>query len=293
MLGQRKSLIQVTNRATVDVVDEVKKVDIDIFKTGEEDVDSVTYQFKALSAGTPIENLFIDTNTGRMKFRIDVTTSTKGISSLVLDADTSITPQKVVDDLLTGLHHYEFELKLSDPSGTHTLNLQVVNYKTNNGKLELSAAGEAIPVSYENYLYKFHILVKNKNALKIVDIPQDTYQDALLNVAKLWLLSGKYDRVRHPDWAGFFDNHLRGYQMNDEGAKKVQEDLSQQIAAKIKDVLISGVEATPLPAERAWEVYVTATDMQTKLSTLSMNKKKASTVVSVDDDNIDNVTKLN
>lgn len=140
------------------------------------------------------------------------------------------------------------------------------------------------------YLNRF--LEKKVEEIKKVDIDifdedfkVDSYRDSLLNVIKLWLLSGKYDRVRQPNWAGFFDDRLRSYQMNSEGVQKVQEDLLNEINEKIPDVAITEVIAEPHLEDRGWSVSVTAIDSQTKIATNARDDKKATISFKIDDEN--------
>lgn len=95
------------------------------------------------------------------------------------------------------------------------------------------------------------------------DLKRDSYAAALLNTTKLWLLSGPYDRVRKPDWAGFFSKLLREYEMTDEGAAKVEKDLRAAVSGKITDVTIVDVKARPNPAGRSWDVNFSAYDSTT------------------------------
>lgn len=123
------------------------------------------------------------------------------------------------------------------------------------------------------------------------DFVQDSYGTALLNVTKLWLLSSRWDRVRRPDWAGFFDKRLREYKMNDEGAKKVEADLKNAIRNKIPDVVITNVEAVPKLTERGWEVGVDAVDTSTDV-TASMTSAEGRNRDFVSILNSDNITEI-
>lgn len=92
-----------------------------------------------------------------------------------------------------------------------------------------------------------------------------TYDKALLNATKLYLLSGRWDRVRQPGWAGFFDNLLREYPMNADGEKKVVEDLTENIKNKIAGVNITEVTAKANVISRSWDVGVSAIDTETNV----------------------------
>ena len=96
---------------------------------------------------------------------------------------------------------------------------------------------------------------------------RDNYGKALSNATKLWLLSGEYDRVRKPGWAGFFSKLLREYSMDEAGAANVVKDLKTAITGKISEVSILDVEAIPDVAARSWKIGVTALDEGTQIST--------------------------
>lgn len=284
MINPRRTAVTVANTNIVKRTEDIKKVDIDIFKSGESSIVSHTYSLQELVPGTPIKLLFIEENTGYMRFKINLDGKTKFVSKLILDSEEVIKPQLTVDEF--GLAHYEFGFKMKDPRGLHYMNLKVgVSKKDASGEIILDAQKNPIAESYINYLYKFHTLVRDKSQMSIVDIPVDSYRDSLLNVTKLWLLSGKYDRVRRPDWAGFFDDRLRRYPMNEEGARQVEKELMQAIATKIEDVLITDCKATPKLADRSWEVSVTSTDYKTQVSTLNLPETEKAVLINVNNEN--------
>lgn len=287
MIGVRKSAIDVSRTVTTARTEAIKKVDIDIFKTGETTVSSYSYKFKENTVNTPINLIYIDSDTGYMRFYIGINGVTKVVVNLVLDAKTKISPQLVTMD---GESRYEFGFKLTETKGSHFLTLKVGNVaKDADNNTRLTDQGEAIIASYENYTYNFQVIPQEKSQSTAVDIPVDSYRDALLNVTKLWLLSRRYDRVRQPDWAGFFDNHLREYKMNDEGAEKVATDLNEAIRGKIEDILITDIVATPHLESRSWDVSVTSTDTQTQLSTFSSTVEEKKVSISTADENVSNV----
>lgn len=266
MLGSRKSAISVAEAAVKTRVKDIKKVDIDIMSTGESPSVEKSYYFKELTGGTPIENLYMDSDTGYMRFAIDADGISKVVQSLNLDADKALQPQLVTGQEGT---RYELGFRLKQASGTHFMTLRILNRKTE---------------STDIYTYRFQIIVREKNKVPVVDVPQVSYRDSLLNVTKLWLLSRKYDRVRKPDWAGFFDGRLRGYEMNEAGATKVQNDLSEAIKYKIQDIYISDIKAIPHPESRSWDVSVVTTDTDTQLSTLTADLDSRQVVVKLDED---------
>lgn len=280
MLGPRKSALSVSENITKNRVEKIKKVDIDIFKEGTIPVSLKTFLLQELTLNTPMRNLFIDKDTGYMRFMIKADGVTKVVSNLVLDTDMKLNPQ-----LVQGKEdsHYEVGLRLEDLSGTHICMLRLQ-------RCSLDEEGNLVLLKeFEDYMYRFKIVVREKDALSIIDVPVDTYRDALLNVTKLWLLSRKYDRVRNPGWAGFFDNQLREYEMSEKGAKQVEEDLLKQISGKISDVYISDIKATPHLESRSWDVSVVSTDTETQISTTNMKEKELMRTISIDDDKVSKV----
>lgn len=291
MLGARKSALRVARTVVEKRVEDIKKVDIDIFDSGETKVESGEFTYSELTPGTPIQLNFIDKNTGYVRFNIKANGTTKVVLNCVLDGETEFHPTIVDSDEL-GLH-YEFAFRLANITSTHFINLKIGNCKVDSEGRTVKDANDApIVLSQENYLFKFHILLRSKSEMSVVDVPQNAYRDALLNVTKLWLLSGKYDRVRKPDWAGFFDDRLRRYPMNEAGARKVEEDLLEAISGKIKEVFISDCIATPNLVERSWDVSVTSTDTTTQTSTLGLDRQQKTITINVDDENVSKSTIL-
>ena len=288
MLGSRKSAIEVAQTITRDRVEDIKKVDIDIFKSGEEKVFGQKFLIKELSLGTPIKNMYIDADTGYMRFSIKANGVDKIVSKLTLDAETSLNPQVVSTE---DGNRYEVGFKLKQPNGTHFMTLKIANCAKDpaTGEVKLAGNGQPVPERFETYSYRFQILVREQDKMSTMDVPQDSYRDALLNVTKLWLLSRKYDRVRHPDWAGFFDNQLRAYEMSEAGASKVEADLLEAISSKVEDVYISEIKATPHPESRSWDVSVVSTDTETQISTLAAEAKERQVTISIEDERMSDI----
>lgn len=285
MLGTRKSSIQVTNTAIKNQLEKIKKVDIDIFKSGETEKSNYIYNIQTgIQAATPISIMYYDKQNPVIRFRIDVekiNLSSKycTIQSAFIDTTYQIHPQLVVDDEETESGHFEVNAFLENPVGNHHL---VVNVLVDKDNVQTK----------REFTYSFKVVqVLQKREIQI-DVPIDSYRDALLNVTKLWLVSSKYDRVRRPDWAGFFDDRLRKYQMTDEGAQQVQKDLASAIKNKIASVYISDIKAKPLLAERGWDVSVESTDLSTQISTATRDSQDTHVIVSIDNDNVENVKEL-
>lgn len=275
MLGSRGNVIRINETRLTDYVEKIKKVDIDIFQSGVTDNVLNVYDTTVQTEGTsPIKLLFADKNKLIVHLRVDIREGFK-IRSFTLNDDTNVVAQKVVDD------DDEYYLAIVYMPETGPEHFRLVIENTDN------------PEDTRSYDYNLYVRTHDVKSGTNTDIPVDSYRDALLNVTKLWLLSSKYDRVRHPDWAGFFDDRLRRYPMNDEGAKQVQVDLTNAILEKVKGVYISNVTAKPLLAERGWDVGVTSTDTDTGLTTDTQETNKGLQFrISTDDDTAIEVKKV-
>ena len=108
----------------------------------------------------------------------------------------------------------------------------------------------------------------------------DEYSYCLANVGKLWLMSHQYDRVRYPDWAGFFDHLLREYPMSDTGALQVQQALLKAANNKVDNLLFVEATAEPLLKKEQWNIGVEVVDKTSGLSTktLAKNEKVFTTI---------------
>lgn len=275
MLGSRGNVIRINETRLTDYVEKIKKVDIDIFQSGVTDNVLNVYDTTVQTEGTsPIKLLFADKNKLIVHLRVDVREGFK-IRSFTLNDDTNVVAQKVVDDD----DEYYLAIVYMPEAGPEHFRLIIENIDNSEDT--------------RSYDYNLYVRAHDVKSGTNTDIPVDSYRDALLNVTKLWLLSSKYDRVRHPDWAGFFDDRLRRYPMNDEGAKQVQVDLTNAILEKVKGVYISNVTAKPLLAERGWDVGVTSADTDTGITTDTQDTNKGLQFrISTDDDTAIEVKKV-
>ena len=275
MLGSRGNVIRINETRLTDYVEKIKKVDIDIFQSGVTDNVLNVYDTTVQTEGTsPIKLLFADKNKLIVHLRVDVREGFK-IRSFTLNDDTNVVAQKVVDDD----DEYYLAIVYMPEAGPEHFRLVIENIDN--------------PEDTRSYDYNLYVRAHDVKSGTNTDIPVDSYRDALLNVTKLWLLSSKYDRVRHPDRAGFFDDRLRRYPMNDEGAKQVQVDLTNAILEKVKGVYISNVTAKPLLAERGWDVGVTSADTDTGITTDTQDTNKGLQFrISTDDDTAIEVKKV-
>lgn len=275
MLGSRGNVIRINETRLTDYVEKIKKVDIDIFQSGVTDNVLNVYDTTVQTEGTsPIKLLFADKNKLIVHLRVDVREGFK-IRSFTLNDDTNVVAQKVIDED----DEYYLAIVYMPEAGPEHFRLIIENIDN--------------PEDTRSYDYNLYVRAHDVKSGTNTDIPVDSYRDALLNVTKLWLLSSKYDRVRHPDWAGFFDDRLRRYPMNDEGAKQVQVDLTNAILEKVKGVYISNVTAKPLLAERGWDVGVTSADTDTGITTDTQDTNKGLQFrISTDDDTAIEVKKV-
>lgn len=284
MLGARKSALQVANVAIKNQIEKIKKVDIDIVDSGVVEKNNYIYEIQQdFQATTPISILTYDKYNPVIRFKIDLKKVNLSnlnctITSMYLDDEYQLNPQLIIEDTFTKEGHFEVNAFLSESEGSHQILLKLLIKKDD---IQLT----------RDYVFKFKVVRVLTGTEPQLDIPQDSYRDALLNVTKLWLMSSKYDRVRKPDWAGFFDDRLRKYPMTPAGAEQVQTDLAKAINNKIKSVYISDIKATPLLAERGWDVQVESIDTNTQISTGS-DSEDTHIVVSIDNDNVNNVKKI-
>lgn len=242
MIGYKQSALQVIQTKKADYLDKIKKVDIDIFNSGVKKNYLRQYFFKAAPDNKKgrIQKIFSDKHNLLLHFKI-LRTDSDSVQSLFLDQTHVLTTQHVI----TKDETYDLVIcHLMEP-GEHVLDLRTVN-----GYVER---------------FVFHMLEQELEKGSVIDIPQIAYRDALLNVVKLWLLSSRWDRVRKPDWAGFFDDRLQRFPMNETGARQLEQELSQTLLDKIKNVVISETTATPKLSDRSWDVGLTALDTQTKI----------------------------
>lgn len=284
MLGARKTALQVANTAIKNQIEKIKKVDIDIIDSGAIEKNNYIYEIQQdFQTTTPISILTYDRYNPVIRFKIDLKKINSSnlnctISSMYLDENYQLKPQLIIEDALKKEEHFEVNAYLNEPEGSHQILLNLVVKKDN-------------IQSTRDYIFKFKVVKVLTNTETQIDIPQDSYRDALLNVTKLWLMSSKYDRVRKPDWAGFFDDRLRKYPMTSAGAEQVQTDLAKAIKNKIGSVYISDIKATPLLTERGWDVQVESIDTNTQIST-GNTSEDTHIIVSIDNDNVSNVKKI-
>mgnify|MGYP006872981779 CR=1 FL=1 len=267
MIGYKQNAMQIVNAAKSDYLDNIKKVDIDIFNDGVSKNMLTQYTFipsPSNSGSCPIRKLYSDDHNLLIQFAIDFDPEKDSILSLILDDEIVLNTQVVTIEDET----YGFVICTPSEAGQHTLQLIMASKPS------------------KTITYKFHILAKEIEKGSNVDVPQVSYRNALLNVVKLWLLSHRYDRVRHPNWAGFFDDRLQRFPMTDEGAKMVQEQLQAAVIEKIKDVVISEITAEPKLVDRSWDVGLTALDLQTKIITKAKGAVDTTNVMSTDAENV-------
>lgn len=245
MLGNRGSL-QVIKQFTDRVLeDDIRKVDIDIFKSGKTNTILNRYTATAITktATNPLIKIdYMSDSHLIIRFMVRNDPVNNPITVALLD-DEFVLHAQAISELNEA---YSLVSAYPTEPGSHTLHVETANGNVAD--------------------FEFYIVYRKITSTANVDVPVVDYREALLNVTKLWLLSSKYDRVRNPGWAGFFDDRLRGYPMDEAGAAKASDDLMYAINQKIEDVIITEATCKPLPVERAWDVNVVSTDTQTQLS---------------------------
>jgi len=90
---------------------------------------------------------------------------------------------------------------------------------------------------------------------------------AIANAYRLWLQGGKFDYVRRPNFAGFFDNQLNDrFEFDPSNEGGVAQALREESAAKWPDIQIVDVEVKCRFELRDWWVRVTIADRNTLLT---------------------------
>lgn len=263
MLGTKGVLTQVTSFYK-ERTEELKKVDIDIFKSGRTKNLQYTYQLKTLISSNVIQISLLNKKMLKTIFKINIKEG-KEIASTIVDSEIKLNTVKSGDI-------YETSTTLTS-SGRHEV------------KVTLKSG--------ESYTVPFYISQIENEAGSKIDIPIDSYKEALMNVVKLWMLSNRYDRVRQPNWAGFFDSHLRSYLMNEEGAAQLEKDLADAIRNKLSDVVLQNVKAKPLLNERGWDIKVDALDTRTQISTNASNSESTNHFLISDNEGTPKVEVIN
>ena len=238
MIGKNRSIR--INDFIENKVESIRKVDIDFFSNG--DREGAAYKYKIDFYKTCAMISLVENNTADLRFKVKP--GSLQITDVVLDEGISLGYAQTSSSDWT-----IYIPKIS--GGLHVL---LVRLKNKNDEYSIESTTFYVTPIGETKVVGKHI--------PIVD-----YRKALLNVTKLWLLSRSYDRIRKPDWAGFFDRLLREYPMNDAGAESIEHRLLEELQEKIPNVVISSVKAVPDLANKGWNVSVKAFDSETNITT--------------------------
>jgi hypothetical protein len=85
--------------------------------------------------------------------------------------------------------------------------------------------------------------------------------DVIINQLKIWLQSKRYDYIRKPDYAGFFDNQLNDrYPFSPDSEEAIQGDLVSTIETMFPQAEILACEVTCNYNARKWEVGLAVRD---------------------------------
>lgn len=257
MLGKNSRAVYL-NEFLQDQVEDIKKVDFDIFDNGATTRTVYEYEIQELN-NSDFDIIGYDESL-MIAFGLRTVTDLSQIHSIVLDERSRVpleslyqSDKPMVSEDGEEYKPYFFIQQVKEP-GSHSITITYTSGAQSTLGFYIKAIGHEETVG--------------------IDLPIISHRDALLNVTKLWLLSSKFDRVRQPDWAGFFDDRLRSYTMDESGARGVEESLKRAIEDKIEDVQITKVVATPKPDQRGWEVAVDSIDTSTLLHTTEATDHK-------------------
>jgi hypothetical protein len=85
--------------------------------------------------------------------------------------------------------------------------------------------------------------------------------DAIINQLKIWLQSGRYDYIRKPDYAGFFDNQLNDrYPFTPESEESIRGDLVSTVELMFPQIEVLACDVTCNFNARKWEVRLAVRD---------------------------------
>ena len=263
MLGNHSNN-QILSAFVTKHVERIKKVDIDIFKSGRDK--KTIYKYKAIpsqnNTASPVKIQFMGENHLIIRFLVKLKDNEELITA-ILDKGEEYEKNKLDIHVVKeyGEKYALVGATFNEPEW-HSLYVEIQD-----------------PFHVKKFDFNFYILARELEKDSEIDIPVVEYQNALLNTTKLWLLSRKYDRVRRPNWAGFFDDRLRRYPMTEEGARKVEEDLMYEARNKIGAAVLSEVHAKPLLEERGWGVSVISTDLSTSISTKNLENSHENHII--------------
>ena len=100
---------------------------------------------------------------------------------------------------------------------------------------------------------------------KVNENPAISQGSAVLNAYKIWLQSRKQDYHRQPNKAGFFDNLLNEYALEDASAELIKKDLIDQTKMKFPQVTVVACDVTLDKPGRGWKIKVVVKDNLTNM----------------------------
>lgn len=112
------------------------------------------------------------------------------------------------------------------------------------------------------------------------DPKQLTYSKAVMNAYRFWLLSGKWDYVRQPEYAGFFDRWCNEYPMTSAGEASLVSALISKTSEAFGDMIqLNDVSAKADVVSRRWSVNVEPIDVATGLVGKSDNPDEPTVLI--------------
>lgn len=112
------------------------------------------------------------------------------------------------------------------------------------------------------------------------DPKQLTYSKAVMNAYRFWLLSGRWDYVRQPGYAGFFDRWCNEFPMTSDGESQLVQSLTSKTELAFGGMIsLNDVTAKADVISRRWSVSVEPVDVATGLVGKSDKPEEATIVV--------------
>jgi hypothetical protein len=85
--------------------------------------------------------------------------------------------------------------------------------------------------------------------------------DVIINQLKIWLQSGRYDYIRKPDYAGFFDNQLNDrYPFSPDSEEAIKGDLVSTVETMFPQIEVLACDVNCDFNARKWKVRLAVKD---------------------------------
>ena len=90
-----------------------------------------------------------------------------------------------------------------------------------------------------------------------------TGSSVLVNDLKLWLQSSKGDYYRRWNMGGYFDDNLRAFPLNDDGAEALKADLISKVQSQFETIEILDLAVEADIKQRGWKLRMVIRDKLT------------------------------